>query len=225
MAQQAEQATLDQVTVDSENNSVSVRFERSLYPLDSIYGAAYVHIDNCYVYLDVAGEDHLKVELRGRQPLEPAALEALAGEFANELLTQAWRHEISERNRLTIETVTLQALAGAAGQPPIDPMAGLADLPLDGEGADGGFDDLDDLDDLPEDLEDDVFDDPLGIAVPWEEKYGKEAEEGRGAQSAEPGAQNNIDAAAAAEADADVAAAADAEADADAGAEPEATKE
>ena len=159
-----EQTENEQIAVDTERGRVVARFERTLYPLDAVYGAAYVFIDRCYVLLDAPDERYLTVELRGREALTAEDLEALAGEFANELLTQTWRHKITERNRLIIETATVQALAGAAGPPPLESL-------------DGG----DDLDDLPEDdlLDDDVFDDPLGIAVPWEEKYGdgKEAEE------------------------------------------------
>ena len=171
-----EQTAAEQTVVDSKNNRVSVRFDRGLYPLDSVYGAAYVFIDRCYVLLDAVGERAIEVQLRGREPLDEAALTGLAGEFGNELLTQAWRHEITERNRLTIETVTLQALAGASGQPLRDPLDDLDDLQdLDDLGDLDDLDDDKDLDDL-DDLDDDVFDDPLGIAVPWEEKYseGKE---------------------------------------------------
>ena len=168
-----EQEALEQITLDQERGRVTARFERTLYPLDAIYGAAYVFIDRCYVLLDAPDDKYLSVELRGRQALVQEDLEALAGEFANELLTQTWRHKITERNRLTIETATVQALAGAAGPPPMDEL-------------DGG----DDLDDLPEDelLDDDVFDDPLGIAVPWEEKYGEgaKAEDEPAGQGAEP---------------------------------------
>jgi len=76
--------------------------------------------------------------------------EVLAGEFQNEALAQAWRREIIRENQSLIEAYSSRALAGAAGPP--------------------GLDDL-----LDEDLGDlgDAFDDPLGIAVSWEEKYGK----------------------------------------------------
>ncbi len=160
--QAQEQEVTEQISVEAEQGKVVARFERTLYPLDAIYGAAYVFIDRCFVLLDAPDDRYLTVELRGREDLDAGALEALAGEFANELLTQTWRHKITERNRLTIETATVQALAGAAGAPPLESLDG------------SGMDELDELDDLPDDelLDDDVFDDPLGIAVPWEEKYG-----------------------------------------------------
>ena len=181
------QDDLEQFSVGLDRSSVCVRFERTLYPLDSIYGAAYVFIDRCYVLLDVPDEHHISVELRGRESLDAPALAALGGEFANELLTQTWRHKITERNRLTIETATVQALAGAAGPPRVDDLDDLDDLRGD------------DLSDLPEeDLGDDVFDDPLGIATPWEEKYGEAAEPETEAAAANasgdgPGARSEAD--------------------------------
>ena len=76
------------------------------------------------------------------------ALEDMVGEFANELLSQAWRQRITDQNRLIIEAVTSQAFRGASSPAPA----------------------LSELDDL--DFTDEAFDDPLGISLSWEEKYG-----------------------------------------------------
>ena len=74
---------------------------------------------------------------------------ALAGEFQNELLGQAWRRQIVDENRAFIESITTRALGGAAGPPGLDEL-----LAMDiGEAS--------------------AFDDPLGIAMSWEEKYKK----------------------------------------------------
>jgi His-Xaa-Ser system protein HxsD len=148
----ANEKGVDQTTVDAEHNRTRVTFERSLYPLDAIYGAAYVFIDKCYVLLDVTDETHVQVELRGREPFSEDELAALAGEFGNELLSQAWRREITEYNKPIIEAVAAQALAGATGTASLDDLAG--DM----------------------DFSDDAFEDPLGIAMSWEEKYGKKDE-------------------------------------------------
>ena len=76
------------------------------------------------------------------------ALRALAGEFANEILSCAWRAQITQENRGIIEAVTSKALAGAMGPPTLEDLAKF-------------------------DFSDDALDDPLGIAMSWEEKYGK----------------------------------------------------
>jgi His-Xaa-Ser system protein HxsD len=140
--------SVDTVAVEPDHARVTAAFPRSLYPLDAIYGAAYIFIDRCYVYLDAPDADRVQVSLVGRSELSEAELKALAGEFANELLSQAWRHEITEANRPILEAVAAQALIGAAGPP--------------------GLDDLEDMD-----FSEETFEDPLGIAMSWEEKYGK----------------------------------------------------
>ncbi len=51
---------------------------------------------------------------------------------------------------MAIETVTVQAIAGAMGEPSLDDLADF-------------------------DFTDEALDDPLGIAQSWEEKYGRPA--------------------------------------------------
>jgi His-Xaa-Ser system protein HxsD len=139
----------DLVTCDVGDRSVTLRIDPALYPLGSIYGAAYVFIDRCYVLLDKAG-DRVRVTLSWKKGDPPeGALRALAGEFANELLSCAWRAKIAEESRAVIEATTARALSGAMGPPSLDD---LEQFEFGGE----------------------AFDDPLGIAMSWEEKYGKQ---------------------------------------------------
>ncbi len=140
------------VSADLAQTSVSITLDSTLYPLQAIYGASYVFIDRCYVFLERAAEDRIRVVLAARESVEDEqALRALVGEFANELLSCAWRHQITEDNRVTIETVTMQAIAGAMGEPSLDDLANF-------------------------DFTDEALDDPLGIAQSWEEKHGKKAD-------------------------------------------------
>jgi His-Xaa-Ser system protein HxsD len=132
----------------AQSEAIVFELEESLYPLDAIYGAAYVFIDRCYVLLDRENPGRISVRLRPKPGVD-AATEDLVGEFENELLGQAWRRLLVEDNRRVVETVTTQALAGAAGPRGLDD---LLDMDLDEQAA---------------------FDDPLGIAVSWEEKYKK----------------------------------------------------
>jgi hypothetical protein len=74
----------------------------------------------------------------------------LAGEFANELLSCAWRSVIAHESRAMIESVTARALAGAMGPPSLDDLASY-------------------------DFGQETFDDPLGIALSWEERHKKKA--------------------------------------------------
>ena len=122
--------------------------DESLYPLSAIYGAAYVFIDRAFVFLDRPEANRVRVSLSAKGEADEGALEALVGAFANELLSCAWRNQITQDNRVLIETVTVQAIAGAMGEPSLDDLADF-------------------------DFTDDALDDPLGIAQSWEEKHGK----------------------------------------------------
>jgi His-Xaa-Ser system protein HxsD len=132
---------------DTEDGLV-IELDEGLYPKDAIYGAAYVFIDRCYVHLDRPSAGRISVQLRAKADTAETS-EALAGEFENELLGQAWRRMLVEDNRRIVETVTTQALAGAAGPPGLDEL-----LDMDAD-------------------ENAAFEDPLGIAVSWEDKYKK----------------------------------------------------
>jgi len=154
------------VTVELEQGALRLRVDREIYPLPAIYGASYVFIDRCFVFLEQDGE-RVVVTLQARDP-NPAeeALRALVGEFSNELLSCAWRHQITAENRHLIEAVTSQALAGAMGPPSLDDLASF-------------------------DFTSDGFEDPLGIAQSWEEKHGRknkaQAADGAGAGEEEGG--------------------------------------
>ncbi len=142
----------DIVAHDPAEGSVTVTVDASVYPLEALYGAAYIFIDRCYVLLDRPKGGSLSVTLTPKAAAAPEALRAMVGEFANELLSQAWRQKILEENRVVIETVTTQALAGAMGPPSLDDLAAF-------------------------DFSEESFDDPLGIAMSWEEKYKKKSDD------------------------------------------------
>lgn len=136
------------VSVDASARSVSITIDAELYPLQSVYGAAYIFIDRCYVFIDRPAASRYRITLAAKGEADPEALRAVVGEFANELLACAWRHQITQDNRVAIETVTVQAIAGAMGEPSLDDLADF-------------------------DFTDEALDDPLGIAQSWEEKHGR----------------------------------------------------
>ncbi len=139
------------VEVDLREGSAVVQLDATLYPVAAVYGATYTFIDRCYVLLDRPADNRLRVTLMAKDPAPtPEALRELVGELANELLACAFRHQLTQDNRVVVETVTMQAMAGAMGAPS---LADLADF----------------------DFTDDALDDPLGIAQSWEEKHGKGA--------------------------------------------------
>ncbi len=138
----------DRTQVDLDRGAASIVLDQDLYPLEALYGAAYVFLDRCYLFLDRPDPARVRVTLTPREAgPEVEALRALAGEFANELLSCAWRQKVVAANRPVVEEVTRRALSAAMGPPTLDDLAKF-------------------------DFTDEPFDDPLGIAVSWEEKYG-----------------------------------------------------
>ncbi len=138
---------------EKNGNMVSFEIDRKIYPMELIFGAGFIFIDRCYVYLDRNGSDKIKVTLKGKPGTGDEEVERLVGEFNNELLNQALRKKINQANKRVREYIVSRALFSA--EPVDDVEPGYEEQPLD----DMAF-------------EDDFLDDPLQIAVPWDEKYG-----------------------------------------------------
>ncbi|MFH2008457.1 MAG: His-Xaa-Ser system protein HxsD [bacterium] len=150
--------------IETKKSEVRWDIGLSTYPMDAVFGASYVFLDRCYVYLDKTPDKRIAIVLRGKETLDREALEALAGEFSNELLHQVLRTRIAKRTGKVREMIIGRALFSAEG-----PAASEDEF---------------DYDDFGDDA--DYLDDPLGIAVPWEEKYGSEEgqEPGEGGKGA-----------------------------------------
>src|SRR5262245_2678679 len=145
-------------TLDARTSSLTLSLDVGLYPRDVLYAAAYVFLDRAYVLLDRV-ESRFVVHLRGKRPLDEATLQAMAGEFENELLAQALRHQVVDAKRGIIEDVVAVAMAGRTGGAVGTGGTALEGAPL--------------ID--PSDPEDGFVADPHGIARPWEpEKQGRE---------------------------------------------------
>jgi His-Xaa-Ser system protein HxsD len=128
---------------------ISFDVDESLYPLEAIYGASYLFIDRCFVYLSRPKEGEVRVQLTTRGAATETDLDRLAGEFANELLSQVTRLRLSQATARIREYYTAAALRAATAAPSIDEL--LAELESE-----------------------ELLEDPLEIMVPWEEKYGAE---------------------------------------------------
>ena len=138
-----------EVTADLKDAAVTVSLPSALYPREAVYGAAYVFIDRCFVLLGAPAAGTWTVTLAHKDPeADATSLRDLVGEFANELLSCAWRHEITKANRTMLESVTTRAFGGAMGPPSLDELEAF-------------------------DFSEEAFDDPLGIAQSWEDKYKK----------------------------------------------------
>jgi len=139
---------------------VELELDASAFPRDAVYGAAFAFIDRCYVRLDRADEGRLKMVLRAKTAGSLDG-EALAADLRNELLGQAFRLQLLEAGREITASITAGAFGGTGGGD-AEPFA-----------ADAA-----------------AFDDPLGIALSWEEKYARKPHAGAdagGSASALPG--------------------------------------
>ena len=129
-----------------------LRVDLDLHSREAIFGAAYSFIDRCYVWLDKDADGRIVIELTPRSDVE--SVEALAGDFSNELLAQSTRAMVFAANRDLVQAIVSRTLAGAGAR------VGAAASPA-----------LPELDSF--DVEEEPFDDPLGIAISWEQKYAK----------------------------------------------------
>jgi His-Xaa-Ser system protein HxsD len=128
--------------------AVSVPVDTAVYPIEVIYGAAYVFLDRAYVHLTGQGPGKVSVSLMGKDRLDGEGLLALGGEFANELVNQALRITLDESGRKLREYIVAKAHFFQ----------------------DGGAQGVQKL--LDSTMQEAFDEDPLDIAVPWEEKYG-----------------------------------------------------
>ncbi len=127
-----------------DDRSVAFVLDEELYPLDALYGAAYLFVDRAWLFLDRPADKRVQVRIRSKDPEpEVETLELLAGEFANELLNQVLRLRVGESTRALREYTLARAFFGGEARSSIDAL--LAELDA-------------------EELEDD----PLEIQVPWD---------------------------------------------------------
>ena len=128
-------------------DQISFDVDEGVYPLEAIYGASYLFVDKCFVYLSRPKAGEVRVQLTSRGTATVAELDTLAGEFANELLSQVTRLKLAQSTARIREYYSAAALRAATSAPSIDDL--LAELESE-----------------------ELGEDPLQIMVPWEEKYG-----------------------------------------------------
>lgn len=146
--------------IEGAKNQVLCLVDEKLFPREVVVQAAYRFIDRCYVKLERSGKQ-VGVRLKGKSKLSSKKLGALADDFANELLHQLVREQVARRTAKLRELVVGRALASAES----------ADFGFRPESAEGQGE----AESVDADV--DYLEDPLGIAIPWEEKYGDEEKE------------------------------------------------
>lgn len=128
------------------NNVIKIALDNKIYNIEAILNACYTFIERAYIFLDSDSQGRkITVLMKSKQNFSPKKIERLKGEFMNELLHNALRYTISKNNKKLREYIVGRALYSAL---PASEVAS-SEEKLD------------------------YIEDPLGIAVPWEEKYGK----------------------------------------------------
>lgn len=127
-----------------EGSSIVFEADETIYPLDAVYGASYLFVDRCFVYLARVRDQVVCVRLTSREETGVSGLDSLAGEFANELLSQAARLKLSQSTSKIREYYTAAALRSATAAPSIDDL--LAELEAE-----------------------EMTGDPLDILEPWDD--------------------------------------------------------
>ncbi|MGE5279681.1 MAG: His-Xaa-Ser system protein HxsD [Deltaproteobacteria bacterium] len=125
---------------------MTITVNSKLYPLEAILNACYAFIDRAYFFLD---EDprhpHLiRVAIKMKKGTGNGKADALRDQFNNELLHCSLRHRVSKANKRIREYIIGRALYFVS---PIQEGTPTESLPY--------------------------ADDPLHIAKPWEERYGR----------------------------------------------------
>jgi len=125
---------------------MQINLNSKIYPLEAVLNACYIFVDHIYIFLDTDSKgENIKVSFKGKQKLSKKKLESLRDEFMNELLHSTLRYRVSKNNKKIREYIIGRALYSALPT---------SELELESEKLD-------------------YKEDPLGIAIPWEEKYGK----------------------------------------------------
>ena len=143
---EAEHVPPSPIELDYSLNEQQVSFvvHEELFPLDAVYGAAYLFVDRCWLFFTRPADKQVGVHLKAKSEADESVLEALAGEFANELLNQVIRVRLNQSTSTIREYTMAKAFFTTPVQSSIDAL--LAEL---------------DAEELEED--------ELEISVPWED--------------------------------------------------------
>jgi His-Xaa-Ser system protein HxsD len=97
--------------VEESADCLLLTVDTKLYSEEALFRTCYVFTDRCYLLLKPDGDNRVVVEFRKRR--QSADLHVLIGEFANELIDQRVRADLSRDTRAIRELIVAQAFAEA----------------------------------------------------------------------------------------------------------------
>lgn len=122
---------------------IAFTLDESIYNRTAVFGAAYLFVDRCFLWLSKPQEGQVRLRLKAKEAKDEEGFHALAGEFANELLNQMVRQQVGESTQRLREYYMGRAFYGDDTRASIDAL--LAELDAE-----------------------ELADEPLEISVPWE---------------------------------------------------------
>ena len=130
------------------------KVDGNIYSPDAVKSTCYVFSDRCYVFIKNKTKNRYEIEMRFKQKGD---VRELVGEFYNELLGNILRKSVSKYNKKIREYIVAKALFSAVDEDVIsEKTSRKTSKKSRAKSSSAEFET-----------------DPLGIAMPWEEKYGK----------------------------------------------------
>lgn len=156
---------IDNICIYFDKGFVKIKVNPKIFPLEIVYSASYIFIDQAYVFIDGDPKKEIVVKLRPKE--KEKNLEQLGIDFNNELLNYAVYENQSNKNKVIKEAVVQKALF-TDGSICTDSLSDAGDESLK-------VSDSLEVDDEEDNNSEDCsyLDDPLGIAKPWEETHKK----------------------------------------------------
>ena len=133
---------------EKKTNTIKFILDTSIYSQEAIISVCYRFVDSAYIFLDQLKAGKILVSIKSKKGISAKQLQLIKDQFFNELLFIAERLNAARRNKKIREFIVGRALFSA-----IEPT--------------------DDSDDFGSFKDDEELDDPLGIAIPWDEKNQK----------------------------------------------------
>lgn len=164
----------------TKNKEVIISINPKIYPLEVIYNTSYNFIDRAYIFLDGDPSTSIKIRIKPKSVDDTKSFLKLKNDFMNELVDNALRYQITQKNKILREFIVGTALLGSLGK--LNPSEEfftdvqflMKELTSNSNKKDTQLVNKDNEfeDNNEEELEEESkWDDPLGIATPWEEKF------------------------------------------------------
>ena len=132
-------------------NKITFNLSKDLYSKIILFRTCYTLIDNYYVYID-DDSNQWTVSLMTKDFSPISDIKKVEGEFRNTLINESFRDLLIDKTKNVKEMIVARALYGS-DENDINVQSDFSHI---------------------EENMDEYLDDPDGIAIPWEEKHGKD---------------------------------------------------